>query len=208
MVLSDVMMPRMNGFELCREIKSDVLISHIPVVLLTALSDVRQQIYGVIGGADGYIRKPFHINYLKIKIIRLLEERKRLREQLLEKLQKGNVMQIDPEKIDSLDDAFLKKFMEQIENVYSDSDYNIEKLSESLGLSRGHLHRKIKDLTGTTPVEFLRNYKLNKAALLLKQKSLNVNEIAYKTGFSSPAYFSKCFKTVYNKTPSEYQEED
>ncbi|WP_071145675.1 substrate-binding domain-containing protein [Bacteroides ihuae] len=208
LVLSDVMMPRMNGFELCREIKSDVLISHIPVVLLTALSDVRQQIYGVIGGADGYIRKPFHINYLKIKIIRLLEERKRLREQLLDKLQKGNVLQIDPEKIDSLDDVFLKRFMEQIEKVYSDSDYNIEKLSESLGLSRGHLHRKIKDLTGISPVEFLRNYRLNKAAVLLKQKNLNVNEIAYQTGFSSPAYFSKCFKTVYNKTPSEYQEED
>lgn len=208
LVLSDVMMPLMNGFELCREIKSNIVTSHIPVLLLTALSDIRQQIYGVIGGADGYIRKPFHINYLKIKIIRLLEERKRLREQLLEKLRKGNLLQVEAEKTENVDDLFLQKFMAQIEIIYTDPEYNIEKLSETLGLSRGHLHRKIKDLTGISPVEFLRNYRLNKAALLLKQRNLNVNEIAYQTGFTSPAYFSKCFKTVYNRTPSEYQGEE
>jgi len=81
----------------------------------------------------------------------------------------------------------------------------VEKLSDTLGLSRGHLHRKIKDLTGTSPVDFLRNYRLKKAAVLLKQKQYNINEIAYQTGFSSPAYFAKCFKTVYNQTPKEYQ---
>ena len=110
-----------------------------------------------------------------------------------------------PEKVENMDDLFLRRFLTQIEEIYTDSEFNVEKLSDTLGLSRGHLHRKIKDLTGTSPVDFLRNYRLKKAAVLLKQKQYNINEIAYQTGFSSPAYFAKCFKTVYNQTPKEYQ---
>ena len=205
LVVSDVMMPEMNGFELCRTIKSQLLFSHIPVILLTALTDERQRIFGITGGADDYIQKPFHTDYVKIKIIHLLQERQKLRERLLEKLRDNKLLLSEPEKVESIDDAFLRKFAEQIEAVYADPEYNVEKLSETLGLSRGHLHRKIKELTGTSPVEFLRTYRLNKATQLLRQNAYTVSEVAYRTGFSSPAYFSKCFKAVYGVTPTEYQ---
>ncbi|RHJ82459.1 substrate-binding domain-containing protein [Parabacteroides sp. AM08-6] len=206
LVLTDVMMPEMNGFELCRAIKTDLSTSHIPVILLTALSDERQRMYGISGGADGYIQKPFRINFVKLRIIRILEEQKRLRETLLQKLQNSHLLLAQPEKVENMDDLFLRKFLSRIEDVYTDSEFNVEKLSDTLGLSRGHLHRKIKELTGTTPVDFLRNYRLKKAAALLKQKQFTVSEIAYQTGFSSSAYFAKCFKAVYNQTPSEYQD--
>ena len=205
LVVSDVMMPEMNGFELCRMIKSQLPFSHIPVILLTALTDERQRIFGITGGADDYIQKPFHTDYVKIKIIHLLQERRKLRERLLEKLRDNKLLLSEPEKVESIDDAFLRKFAEQIEAVYADPEYNVEKLSETLGLSRGHLHRKIKELTGTAPVEFLRTYRLNKATQLLRQNAYTVSEVAYRTGFSSPAYFSKCFKAVYGVTPTEYQ---
>ena len=205
LVVSDVMMPEMNGFELCRTIKSQLLFSHIPVILLSALTDERQRIFGITGGADDYIQKPFHTDYVKIKIIHLLQERQKLRERLLEKLRDNKLLLSEPEKVESIDDAFLRKFAEQIEAVYADPEYNVEKLSETLGLSRGHLHRKIKELTGTAPVEFLRTYRLNKATQLLRQNAYTVSEVAYRTGFSSPAYFSKCFKAVYGVTPTEYQ---
>lgn len=205
LVVSDVMMPEMNGFELSRTIKSQLPFSHIPVILLTALTDERQRIFGITGGADDYIQKPFHTDYVKIKIIHLLQERQKLRERLLEKLRDNKLLLSEPEKVESIDDAFLRKFAEQIEAVYADPEYNVEKLSETLGLSRGHLHRKIKELTGTAPVEFLRTYRLNKATQLLRQNAYTVSEVAYRTGFSSPAYFSKCFKAVYGVTPTEYQ---
>ena len=205
LVVSDVMMPEMNGFELCRMIKSQLPFSHIPVILLTALTDERQRIFGITGGADDYIQKPFHTDYVKIKIIHLLQERQKLRERLLEKLRDNKLLLSEPEKVESIDDAFLRKFAEQIEAVYADPEYHVEKLSETLGLSRGHLHRKIKELTGTAPVEFLRTYRLNKATQLLRQNAYTVSEVAYRTGFSSPAYFSKCFKAVYGVTPTEYQ---
>lgn len=205
LVVSDVMMPEMNGFELCRTIKSQLPFSHIPVILLTALTDECQRIFGITGGADDYIQKPFHTDYVKIKIIHLLQERQKLRERLLEKLRDNKLLLSEPEKVESVDDAFLRKFAEQIEAVYADPEYNVEKLSETLGLSRGHLHRKIKELTGTAPVEFLRTYRLNKATQLLRQNAYTVSEVAYRTGFSSPAYFSKCFKAVYGVTPTEYQ---
>lgn len=205
LVVSDVMMPEMNGFELCRMIKSQLPFSHIPVILLTALTDERQRIFGITGGADDYIQKPFHTDYVKIKIIHLLQERQKLRERLLEKLRDNKLLLSEPEKVESIDDAFLRKFAEQIEAVYADPEYNVEKLSETLGLSRGHLHQKIKELTGTAPVEFLRTYRLNKATQLLRQNAYTVSEVAYRTGFSSPAYFSKCFKAVYGVTPTEYQ---
>lgn len=204
LILSDVMMPEMNGFELCRYIKTNLSFSHIPIILLTALTDNRQRLFGIFRGADEYIQKPFHMSYVKVKIVRLLEERKKLREQLLRKLQENRLLLTEPEKAENMDDRFLRRFLAQIEEVYTDSEYNIERLSEALGLSRGHLHRKIKELTGTAPVDFLRNYRLNKAALLIRQNKLSISEIAYSAGFTSPAYFSKCFKTVYGVTPSEY----
>ena len=216
LVLSDVMMPAMNGFELCRTIKTTLSTSHIPVVLLTALSEERQRLHGIAGGADGYIQKPFHTDHVRLVLIHLLEERKRMRQQLLQQIEQQVTQPVaatsaneptipDMTSMDSIDDRFLRRFIEQIEQVYTDSEYNVERLSETLGLSRGHLHRKIKELTGITPVEYLRNYRLKQAALLLQQQRYSISEVAYQTGFSSPAYFTKCFKARYEVTPTEYK---
>jgi signal transduction histidine kinase/DNA-binding response OmpR family regulator/DNA-binding LacI/PurR family transcriptional regulator len=207
LTLSDVMMPEMNGFDLCRTIKSSLPFSHIPVILLTALSGERQKTFAISGGADDYIQKPFHVDYVKLKIIRLMEERKRLREQLLAKLQDSHLLSVEQWKVESIDDLFLRKFIANIEKVYKDAEFNVEKLSDALAISRGHLHRKVKGLTGVTPVDFLRNYRLRKAAVLLMQQQLSISEIAYETGFTSPAYFSKCFKVLYHITPKEYRKQ-
>lgn len=206
LVISDVMMPEMNGYELCKRIKSDIVFSHIPVILLTALSDDKQRMYGIASGADEFIQKPFSIEEVKLRIVRLLEERARLRNAFAQELQSPAASGLKTDKAESMDELFMRKFMALIEESYPDSNFSIEKASEMLGLSRVHLYRKVKELTGVTPTDFLRNYRLKQAAALLRQKDCNVNEAAYATGFSSPPYFSKCFKAVYNITPTEYQE--
>ena len=204
--ISDVMMPEMNGYELCKRIKSDIAFSHIPVILLTALSDDKQRMHGIASGADEFIQKPFHIEELKLRIVRLLEERVRLRNAFAQELQSPAASDLKIGKTESMDDVFMRKFMALIEESYPDSDFSIEKASDMLGLSRVHLYRKVKELTGVTPTDFLRNYRLKRAAALLREKGRNVNEVAYATGFSSPPYFSKCFKAAYTVTPTEYQE--
>lgn len=206
LVISDVMMPEMNGYELCKRIKSDIAFSHIPVILLTALSDDKQRMYGIASGADEFIQKPFHIEELKLRIVRLLEERARLRNAFTQELRSPAASDLKIGKTESMDDVFMRKFMALIEEAYPDSDFSIEKASDMLGLSRVHLYRKVKELTGVTPTDFLRNYRLKRAAALLREKGRNVNEVAYATGFSSPPYFSKCFKVAYTVTPTEYQE--
>ena len=207
MVISDVMMPEMNGFDLCRKIKSDIVLSHLPVMLLTALSDDKQQMYGAASGADAYIQKPFNIEVVKLRIIKLLEDRVRLREAYARDASSPAVS-VKEEKAGSMDDLFMNRFLKLIEESYADPDFSIEKGSEKLGLSRVPLYRKVKELAGVTPTDFLRNYRLKKAAALLRRKAGNVNEVAYATGFGSPAYFSKCFKAVYNITPTEYLEKE
>ena len=205
LVLSDVLMPEMNGFELCRRIKSDADLSYIPVVLLTALTDDSQRIYGVSEGADDYIQKPFNIDFLKIKIIRLLEERKRLQKRFMQTMQAGGIPIIETEaKIESLDELFMRKFVDLLDVSYENTELNVEKISEELGISRVQLYRKVKEISGLSPVDYLRNYRLSKATTLLNQKRYSVSEVAYRTGFSSPAYFAKCFKSVFNMTPTEY----
>lgn len=208
LVISDVMMPEMNGYELCKQVKSNIAFSHIPVILLTALFDDKQRMYGIASGADEFIQKPFNIEELKLRIVRLLEERARMRNAFTQKLQSPAVSNLKIGKTESMDDLFMRKFIALIEESYPDSDFSIEKASDMLGLSRVHLYRKVKELTGVTPTDFLRNYRLKRAAVLLREKGRNVNEVAYATGFSSPPYFSKCFKAAYNITPTEYQEKE
>ena len=205
LVLSDVMMPDINGFELCHRIKKDESTAHIPVLLLTALTDIKQQIHGISEGADGYIQKPFHINYLKVRIASLIEERRKWKknfENLVKSQQKEDKR---PDDMLTADELFLRQYMQKLELFYSDSDFGVERLSEELALSRGHLYRKVKELTGLSPVESLRNYRLEKALELLQQNQYTISEIAYNCGFSSPAYFTKCFRIVYGKTPTEMQ---
>lgn len=204
LVLSDVMMPGMNGFELCKHIKQEETTGHIPVLLLTALTDTKHQIYGISEGADGYIRKPFHIDYLKVRIAALLEERRKWQQRfhLLVESQTNRPATSDQKYLPA-DEQFIHSYLNKLEEHYTDSDFNIERLSEELALSRGHLYRRVKELTGLTPVESLRNYRLEKAMALLLEHRLTVSEVAYACGFTSPAYFAKCFKQLYRKTPSE-----
>lgn len=207
LVLSDVLMPWMNGFELCKKIKASPVLSDIPVILLTALGEIDQRMYGIAEGADDYIRKPFHIDYVKVKIIRLLEERRRLQKKFMQTMQTGGIPIIENnKKIDSSDEIFISQFISLLETSYAKTDISVEKLSEELNISRVHLYRKIKEISGLTPVDYLRNFRLSKAVELLDKHRFSVSEVAYQTGFSSPAYFSKCFKDVFNMTPSEYME--
>ena len=171
------------------------------------MSDDKQQMYGAASGADAYIQKPFNIEVVKLRIIKLLEDRVRLREAYARDASSPAVS-VKEEKAGSMDDLFMNRFLKLIEESYADPDFSIEKGSEKLGLSRVHLYRKVKELAGVTPTDFLRNYRLKKAAALLRRKAGNVNEVAYATGFGSPAYFSKCFKAVYNITPTEYLEKE
>lgn len=205
LVLSDVLMPGMNGFDLCREIKGTPEYSDVSVILLTALSEIDQRIYGIAEGADDYIQKPFQIDYVKLKIIRLLEERRQLELKFMRIMQAGGIPVLEESNtiIDS-DKQFLHLFIEQLDRFYKDSEISVEKISKNIGVSRVHLYRKVKEITGLSPVDYIRNFRLAKAVQLLDQKRFSISEIAYQTGFSSPAYFSKCFRDLFEMTPTDY----
>ena len=202
LILSDVLMPALNGFQLCSNIKSNIATCHIPIVLLTALSDDNQRIYGIAEGADEYIHKPFNMQYVRLKIIRIIEERKRLASTFAQKF--GRLTRHEAANLPCVDDVFRDKLFNLIEAQHSDSNFKIELMSDMLGMSRILLYRKITSIFGMSPSDLLRNFRLQKAVQLLTDQRRNVSEVAYIVGFSSPAYFAKCFKSVYNMTPTEY----
>jgi len=204
LVLSDVLMPKINGFQLCHNIKTNVATSHIPVILLTALAEDNQRIYGITEGADEYIRKPFNIVYLKIKIIRILEERRQLAESFIREYNAAKFTDVNVKDIPCADDIFRDKLFELMESSFDDSDFSVEKMSDDLGISRIQLYRKIKSLFGLSPTDLQRNFRLSKALKLIQQQKFTVSEVAYMVGFTSPAYFSKCFKEKNDCTPREY----
>lgn len=204
-VLSDVLMPHVNGYQLCREIKTNIATSHIPVILLTALTDERQMVHGVAEGADEYIRKPFNINYIKIKIANILEERRQLKESFAREFNSDKFLDVEVRDIPCADDSFRDNLMDYMENNFENSDVGVDEISSALGLSRVHLYRKTKSNFNLSPTDLLRKFRLRKAALLLKKESgLSVSEIAYMTGFSSPAYFTRCFKEMFGVPPTAY----
>lgn len=202
LILSDVLMPALNGFQLCSNIKSNIATCHIPIVLLTALSDDNQRIYGIAEGADEYIHKPFNMQYVRLKIIRIIEERRRLADTFAQKF--GRLTRHEAANLPCVDDVFRDKLFDLIEAQHSDSNFKIELMSDMLGMSRILLYRKITSIFGMSPSDLLRNFRLQKAVQLLTDQRRNVSEVAYTVGFSSPAYFAKCFKSVYNMTPTEY----
>ena len=205
LVLSDVLMPGMNGFELCRIIKTTPRLAHLPVILLTALVDDDRRLYGIAEGADDYIPKPFDIDYVKIKIIRLLEERRRLTQHFMRTMQTGRIP-IEENKADlpTTDRLFMERFAALLNDHFDDPELSVERISRDMGVSRVHLYRRVKTLSGLSPVDYMRNFRLGKAAELLRQRRFSISEVAYRTGFSSPPYFSKCFKETFGMTPSEY----
>lgn len=202
LVLSDVMMPETDGFELCNKIKSEIEISHIPVVLLTALSSENNQINGLSTGADDYIVKPFNNNILISRIGNLLKQREDLKHSFEYRFINNNGELFFQE--NNPENYFLKKITDIIESNLTNTELGVESLSRDIGMSRGNLHRKLKKLTNYGPNEYIRMIKLKKAADLLKSGDYNIEEIVFKLGFNSSSYFIKCFKSMYDETPKQF----
>lgn len=206
LVLSDIMMPEMDGIALCQRLKANATTNHIPVVLLTAKNSDEDKLEGLETGADAYVVKPFNMDILHRTILNLLQSRKQLRL----KYQRNDALE---EKIDQVeqpkshDEKLLERIMATINKHLSDSDLSVDIIAEEVGISRVHLHRKMKELTGQTPHDFIRNLRLKRAATLLASQSMNVNEVMYACGFSSSTSFSTIFKRIYGMTPRDYIKE-
>ncbi len=201
LIISDVMMPNMNGVDMCRNIKTDVRISHIPIILLTAKSSFDHKIEGLKTGADAYIVKPFNMRLLEVQVINILESRRKLKERFVKDIN------INPKEISSstADDRFLEKAIKIVENHIDESEFTVNDFMAEIGMSRSSLHLKLKALTNKSTTAFIRSIKLRTAAVLLRETDQTISEIAYKTGFSSSTYFSKCFRQVFGKLPTEYR---
>ncbi len=198
-VIMDWMMPGYTGIELCEKIKQNEITSHIPIIMLTAKADQESRIQGLEKGADAYLAKPFDQQELSATIRNLLTQREKLREKFGKYL-----IKVAPVHDESVDDKFIQKIRNLIEENLSDSTLNVQSLSHELGMSRSQLFRKIKAVTGLSPNQFLRIYRLEKAHLLLSGKHGNVSEIAYRTGFDNLSYFTKSFFKHFNKLPSDF----
>lgn len=201
-VISDVMMPEMTGLELCKKLKTHPDTAHIPVVLLTALAKDEDVVEGLDHGADAYIAKPFNIEILKSNIARLLQSRQMLKM----KFTNDKELDLDRMKLDSADEKLLNKVIKAIQSQIQNSDLSVEMISQQIGISRVHLHRKLKELTGQAPRDFIKNIRLKQAAHLLMKNDANVSEIAFSVGFSSHSYFTNCFRDYFGLSPSEFTE--
>ena len=200
LVVSDINMPVMSGIDLSTKIKADKRTCHIPVILLTAMTGEEEQIIGLKSGASDYLSKPFNFQILNTKIGNLLDMNKSLKDTYSKQIQLVGQDVVTG----SANLKLLNSIMKYIEAKLSDSDLSVEELSKHVGMSRGSLYYKLIELTGVSPVEYIRNVKLEKAATLLENSELNVAQIAYMTGFGTPSYFSRIFKNKYGMVPSEY----
>ncbi|TLU92414.1 two-component regulator propeller domain-containing protein [Dyadobacter sediminis] len=204
LIVSDVMMPEMDGMQLCRRVKTDNRISHIPILLLTARAEDEQQLQGYETGADAYVIKPFRLDILQAQIRNLI----RLREQFQKQFQKH--IRIEPSEITvlSLDEQFISKAVKVVEEHIGDSEFTVEQLSSEMAMSRMYLYKKLLSLTGKTPVEFIRIIRLRRAAALLEKSNFTVSEIAYQVGFNNPKYFARQFKEEYKVLPTEFRKKE
>jgi signal transduction histidine kinase/DNA-binding response OmpR family regulator len=199
LIISDVMMPKKDGFEVCRELKQDEKTSHIPIILLTAKSESEDKIEGLETQADDYVTKPFVPKELLARIKNLIDSRARLRE----KYKKEGVLRPKDVAVNSVDEQFLNRMVSVVESNMGNELFGVEQLSNALGMSRSQLHRKLAALIDQGPNQFIRTFRLQRAHDLLKQKAATASEIAYQVGFSSPSYFTKCFHEQFGYTPSE-----
>ncbi len=199
-IISDIMMPEMDGIEFCRIIKTEFLTSHIPVILLTAKASHENKIEGLETGADDYLIKPFDSKELFVRIKNLIDQRTRLKEKFSKDIQPR------PERVTTnpLDDEFLKKAFDIVEEHLDDVGFDTELLAKDLFVSRMQLHRKMHAITGQAPGEFIRAYRLKRAAEMLLEKKLSVTQVAFEIGYNSPSHFSKAFTKYFNCSPSEY----
>lgn len=199
LIVSDWMMPEMDGLELCQAVKTDERTSHIPVILLTALAANDAKLKGLETGADDYLTKPFDNRELHIRVKNLIDIRRQLREKFSKELHLGP----KKVKVSSMDEKFLERVMETVETHMGDPEFSMEKFGQQVGLSRMQLHRKLKALTNESPGDFLRLMRLKKAKRLLESRAGNVSEIAYEVGFNNLSYFSKCYKEQFGVSPNE-----
>ena len=200
LIISDVSMDVMDGFELCKQIKENLSTSNIPVILLTAFAQDEQRATGFESGADAYIPKPFNESLLKIRVRKLIENREKVKDYFQKNLTFGE----RKENVAEIDKTFINKFRKIIEEKLIDSDLNVDEIGKNLGLSRVQLYRKIKSLTNYAPNELVRIIRLKAAEQLILKTEKSISEIAYETGFSSPSYFTKCFKEYFTESPTEY----
>ena len=207
LIVSDVMMPVMNGLEFCQQVKRDVISSHIPVILLTARALSQHQIEGYQSGADAYITKPFSQELLLVRIDNLLRSRHQLRDlwssRPVEAENKPEETAPSDTSENQIENAFIARFKKVVEEQMGNSNISVEDLAARMGLSRVQLYRKVKALTGCTPIDLLRKARLAQAQRLLQESTLSVSEIAYKVGFASPSYFTKCYKDEFGTVPGE-----
>ncbi len=201
LIISDLMMPELDGFEFCNALKSDEKTSHIPIIMLTAKADIRSRMEGLETGADDYLTKPFHKEEILVRVRNLISTREKLK-----KKYGKEIVELKPDeiKVNSIDEAFIVKAKAVIERNLSDSQFDLTRFADEMAMSTVQLRRKIKALTNQTAVEFIRKYRLQRAANLLKQKAGNVSDIAYQVGFESLPYFTKVFQEEFEITPSEY----
>jgi DNA-binding response OmpR family regulator/anti-sigma regulatory factor (Ser/Thr protein kinase) len=200
LIITDLMMPQMDGMEFCKILKTDQYTSHIPVIMLTAKAGQEHKIEGLETGADSYLTKPFDHKELRTRVNNLIQQRKQLREKFSTEI----ILQPRDIRITSLDEKFLKKVEDAIEKNLSDEKFGVPQLQDAIAMSKTQLHRKMKALTNQAPGEYLRHYRLHRAAQLLSQQGGNITEIAYEVGFGSLSYFTRSFKELYHQSPSEY----
>ena len=201
-IISDIVMPELDGLTLCRVLKTNNKTCHIPIILLTAKTTMEQQIEGLEMGADSYISKPFNLKHLETQIDKLIQLRTVLKQKFTEVPEEDK-----PEaKVVSPDEKLFQKFNEKLKEQIKNPDLSVESISRDLGISRVHLNRRLKSFINESPGSYIRDYRLKQAAQLLTDKKLSISEVAYAVGFSSHAYFSNMFKKRYNMTPSEYME--
>ncbi len=200
LIITDVVMPKKDGIELSRLLKNDEKTSHIPIIMLTGKSGIKDKLTGLDTGVDAYLTKPFNISELKLRVSNLIEQRKKLRERF------GRNLNFEPKEIavTSMDERFVNKAMEVIEKNIGNSEFEVRQFQEEMFMSRMQLFRKIKALTNQSPSEFIRTIRLKRAAKLIQQNYGNIAQITFEVGFNNPSYFAKCFKDMYGELPSEY----
>ncbi|WP_347045042.1 hybrid sensor histidine kinase/response regulator transcription factor, partial [Bacteroides ovatus] len=208
-VVTDQMMPEMDGLEMLQSIRKDFQISHIPVIILTAKNDEGAKTKAITLGANAYITKPFSKEYLLARIDQLLAERKLFRERIRQQMENQTTTEEDSYEqfLVKKDVQFLEKIHQVIEENMDDSDFNIDTIASGIGLSRSAFFKKLKSLTGLAPVDLVKEIRLNKSIELIKNTDLSVSEIAFAVGFKDSGYYSKCFRKKYNQSPREYMNE-
>ena len=204
LIISDIMMPEMDGTTLCAKLKSNINTNDVPIILLTAKSREEDQLEGLQTGADAYILKPFNMNILRRTIINLLTMRRTLKNKFTGKERQEE--KVEQKKIQTPDDALMQRVMEVINENIGDSDLSVDMIAQKVGISRVHLHRKMKELTNQTPHSFIRNIRLQQAAKLLKDGKQSITDVMYACGFSNSASFSTMFKNLYGCSPREYMQ--